>query len=192
MASSFTLNDSKAKSEPAAQSICLKCGLCCNGVIFADVKLLPQDSRAQVRSLGLAATKTSSANDKKPVWRFPQPCAAYSGCRCEIYDARPAYCRQFECLLLKKLNQGRVTRSEALRVIRSVLARARRVRRLLRLLGDEEESVALAIRFRRMSRNLSRGETGPIRAGLYGQLTVAFHNLRLVLDARFYPPPNQG
>src|ERR1700761_4281735 len=95
-----------------SNSLCLECGLCCNGVIFADVQLQPGDDAAKLRSLGLAF----ASNQK-----FKQPCTAFGGCRCNIYSDRPQYCREFECLLLKSVKAGRTETSTALRIIRTAL-----------------------------------------------------------------------
>lgn len=192
------MSDSISTPQSPGSSICLQCGLCCNGTIFADVKLLAHEKAAPLQSLGLRLSKTapdrrSGAEGKTASsrWRFPQPCSAFDGCRCRIYSSRPQYCREFECLLLKQLNQGKVTRSSALRVIRSALQEADEVRQLLRALGDMEESLALAARFHRMTRSLTRVVPGLKTAELYGRLTLAFHKLRLTVDKAFYPAPSQ-
>src|SRR6266481_7889876 len=102
--------------EPKAatgENLCLSCGLCCNGVIFADVKLRRGDDPAHFQALGLPIT--CSGGRKPSAAGFPQPCVALDGCRCCIYDQRPRYCRKFECLLLKSVNAGYTERAEALR-----------------------------------------------------------------------------
>ena len=74
-----------------------ECGLCCNGVIFADVQLEPEDDAQLLQSLGLkfALNRKSQIVKRK----FLQPCTAFAGCQCNIYSDRPRhYCRQFECL----------------------------------------------------------------------------------------------
>ncbi len=122
-------------------------------------------------------------------WRFPQPCAAFDGCRCRIYPLRPRYCREFECLLLKKVQQGEATHSDALRVIRAVRRRTDKVRSLLTALGDKDEAVALAGRFRRTSKRLERAQLDEKAAHLYSELTLAFHDLTMLLSEAFYPAP---
>jgi hypothetical protein len=82
-----------------------------------------------------------------------------------------------------------VTPGEALKVIRATRRRAEKVRKLLRALGDDEETCSLAARFRRMTKALQRAEPDAARAELYGRLTLAFHKLRLALNDSFYPAP---
>ena len=136
-----------------ANSLCLECGLCCNGVIFADVQLRPEDAAARLRALGLALVGKSRAGIEK----FRQPCPAFGGCKCNIYSERPAYCREFECLMLKSVKAGDVNVNEARRVIRSALKQSESVKSLLRRLGDADETLALNKRFQRMQRKVERG-----------------------------------
>ena len=169
-----------------SNSLCLECGLCCNGVIFANGQLQPEDDAEHLSSLGLKFVpnrKSAIANRK-----FVQPCAAFDGCRCKIYSERPRYCREFECLLLKNVKAGRVESAEALRVIRTARQRVEKVKRLLRELGNPEEDVALSKRFRKVKRRL---ESSPLNdddvAEKFGELTLAVHDLNVLLSEAFYP-----
>lgn len=168
-----------------ASSLCLACGLCCNGVLFKDVELQPGDDAGQLQSLGLPVTIPRSAR-RAP--RFPQPCAALGAdCRCQIYAERPARCRQFECSLLQLVTQGKMEMPAALRTIRQTRQRAERVRGLLRSLGDQNESLALSLRFQRLKRRLESSRLDEATADAYGELTLAVHDLNVILRAKFYP-----
>ena len=163
-------------------SLCLECGLCCNGVIFADVQLRRGDNAARLRALGLAFVK----NSKGGIVKFRQPCAAFGGCKCNIYSERPKYCREFECLLLKGVKAGEVKIDEARRVIRSALRQAETVKRLLRRLGDEDETLALSKRVRRIQRAMESRAQEKETAHAFGELTLAAHKLNMLLSERFY------
>lgn|SRR5690348_4484171 len=169
-------------SEPDASSLCRECGLCCNGVIFADVQLRPEDHAARLRTLGLAFVQKSKPGTQK----FSQPCAAFGGCQCNIYPERPRYCREFECLLLKSVRSGEVKISDARKVIRSALQQAQNVKGLLRRLGDVDETLALSKRFQRLRRRLERGPHDKDTAHIFGELTLAVHELNMILSERFY------
>ncbi len=160
-----------------AEKLCLSCGLCCNGVIFADVQLQRGDNAARLRKLGML---------KPNATKFPQPCSMHDGCRCAIYAERPKYCQQFECLLLKNAQEGRVTESEALRVIKDGREKAARVQELLAQLGDNETTIALSKRFQSMRRKMENGPTDPEHIDIFGLLTVAVHELNVLLSERFY------
>jgi hypothetical protein len=168
-----------------SNSLCLECGLCCNGVIFADVQLRPQDNPARLRVLGLAFVQKSKTGAEK----FKQPCAAFAGCECKIYSNRPTYCREFECLLLKSVKAGQTKPAEAVRTIRSALQRVRKVKSLLQQLGDADDTVALSKRFRRLQRKLESGALDKETADIFGELTLAVHDLNVLLSEKFYPAP---
>jgi Fe-S-cluster containining protein len=169
----------------AGGEVCLACGLCCNGVIFADVKLHSGEA-ARLEAHGLTSSRPALTEGGRAS-KLPQPCAALDGCRCRVYAERPRYCREFECLLLKNLRAGRLGADAALRVIRTARERAEKVRDLLRALGDNDEPTALSIRFRRMTRRLEQLSLEDDTADLYGQLTLAVHDLNLLVRDAFYP-----
>jgi len=171
--------------ESDANSLCRECGLCCNGVIFADVQLRRGDNAARLRALGLAFAQKSKAGAEK----FKQPCTAFAGCECKIYSERPTYCRQFECLLLKSVKAGETNSDDAVRVIRSALRRVKKVKRLLEQLGDTDDSVALSKRFQRIQRKLEATPLDRESAQAFGELTLAVHDLNMLLAEKFYPAP---
>ena len=164
--------------------ICLVCGLCCDGVIFADVKLQPGDKADHLRSIGLPVSKPSATADTALCL---QPCAAHDGARCRVYAHRPKYCRDFECVLLQSVMAGRTQTVEALRIIGTARARADKVRRLLRALGNWDEQVALSVRFRQTAKRFAHAGLDEQTAETYGKLTLAVHDLNLLVAEAFYP-----
>jgi uncharacterized protein len=187
-------------TEQAIESLCRVCALCCNGVLFRDVELQPGDPTERLRLLGLPlqtprtgrAKQQSSVETPVPIrnLKFTQPCPALGvDLRCRLYADRPKYCHAFECALLKAVVAGRVSKSTARRIIRTTLRSAGRVGRLLRQLGDTEETLALDLRFRRMLRRVHSRSLGTGTAALCGELSLAMHDLNLLLRREFYPAP---
>jgi Fe-S-cluster containining protein len=173
-----------------SNSLCLECGLCCNGVIFADVRLEPGDEANRLQSLGLPLPP-----DRKPQIanrKFSQPCPVFDGCRCRIYADRPGYCREFECLLLKSVQAGRIEASAARRIVRAALQRAEKVKRPLRELGDADEQVALSIRFRRMKERFEPDIADEETTEVFSQLTLAVYDLNVLLSDAFCPGNSGG
>jgi Fe-S-cluster containining protein len=154
--------------------------MCCNGVIFADVKLQRDDDRASLEKLGLPIEVRLRAP------RFRQPCVALDGCVCKIYADRPKYCREFECYLLKNLQADRVDLASAKRVVRTARGRVRKVQKLLESLGDTDTTMTLSQRFQRTARRLEQVGLDTRAGDLYGQLTLAMHGLNLLLAESFY------
>lgn len=174
---------------PSADSItdalCLACGLCCNGVLFKDVELQPSDDVKRLAAADLRLKAHARASKSK--MKFPQPCAALCrDNRCRIYADRPTRCRQFECLLFQATARGEVEIPAALRTIRTAHRRANAAVDLLRRLGDENEAIALSLRFQRTQRRLERALPDEETAALYSDLTLAVHDLNLLLREKFY------
>ena len=171
-----------ASNVPVEQTLCLVCGLCCNGVLFADVQLQSGDEAARVQSLGL---RLKSGGRCQP--KLVQPCEGFDGSRCRIYADRPKYCAEFECLLLKGVKAGRTEPAVALRIIGRARELAEKVRRLLRELGDSEEELSLGARFRRTARRMESLELDETMADLHAKLTLAVHDLNRLMSEAFYP-----
>ncbi|MBA4149014.1 MAG: YkgJ family cysteine cluster protein [Verrucomicrobia bacterium] len=168
-------------ADAISQQLCVTCGLCCNGVIFRDVELRASDDLARLKTLGLPIKKTG-----KKI-RFAQPCAALECSLCKIYAERPSYCREFECVLLRSTIEGNTEPAAALRIIRTTQKRAAKVIRLLRELGDENEHLSLSKRFKQVTKQFDTGHLTGESAGVYGDLTIAVHELNLILSSAFYP-----
>jgi Fe-S-cluster containining protein len=173
--------------ETAVAQLCPECALCCNGVLFKDVELQPGDDAEKLESLGLPISETKTRKSPIVNRKFPQPCAALTGCRCRIYADRPARCRQFECALLKSVHAGETEVAVALRVIRRTRQRADQVRALLREIGDVDEALALSLRFKRTRRRVEASPPDDASAEIFSRLTLAVHDLNLLLSGKFYP-----
>jgi Fe-S-cluster containining protein len=150
-------------------------------VIFADVGLKSAEVKA------LQSKLEGQLSRKNGEIKLPQPCAAFDGCRCRIYADRPTYCRQFECLLLKNVLEGRVERAAASGIVRTAKERAEKVRALLRELGDNDEGIALSLRFQRVAKRFENEHLAEDKAEIYGDLTLAVHELNMLLSEAFYP-----
>lgn len=184
------------RARGAPEDICLACGLCCTGAIFADVRLQPGDEPSPLQASGLPLRLSPPRKLSVPAhpaavpvrsFRFSQPCVCFDACGCRIYASRPRHCRLFECGVLRSLKAGRTTRKTALRIIHSALVKVMRTERLLREFGDTDQGLPLAKRFRRTSRRLETVALKPGMAHRYGKLTLAFHDLNLLLSEAFYP-----
>jgi len=161
------------------EKLCLACTLCCNGGLFADLKLSRAD-QARLKRNSIALTLTQAG-------KLRQPCQALCGPKCTIYASRPDYCRQFECLLLKRVKDGEVRMEVALRVIRSARRRLARVEGILRAMGCEDSGRAVSVRFRQLAQRVATTPQEAAQVALFGDLTLAMHNLNHYLARHFYP-----
>jgi len=119
-------------------TLCTRCGLCCDGTLFADVELVGE---AEVRRLEIMGLEVEDHDAGAGL--LSQPCAALRGRRCSIYAHRPQCCRTFECQLLQDAQRGAVTVERAKQQIAEALGRIQRVRNLLEHLGEGDADLPL-------------------------------------------------
>ena len=154
----------------------------------------------KLATLGLPLTPRRSGGKEAPAsskdlslgapaaTKFAQPCPALcAGNRCRIYADRPTRCRDFECALFKSVAAGEKAVPAALRTIRTALRRAEKVRKLLRSLGNTDEAVALSLRFKHTRRRIESGVIDKPTASTFADLSIAQHDLNLLLARSFYP-----
>jgi Fe-S-cluster containining protein len=106
--------------------LCTRCGLCCDGSLFADVELADEEEATGLEILGLDVE-----DDGEDGFALQQPCKALDGTRCGIYAHRPDCCRTFECRLLQDAKRGSVTVEQATARILETLGQIRHVEQLL-------------------------------------------------------------
>jgi hypothetical protein len=97
-------------------TLCLACGLCCDGTLFTHVPLRRTEA-APLQALGLPVRERE---DGTPV--LPQRCAALDGRSCTAYAQRPEGCRRYQCNLATALSEGEVSLEEALAVVKGAQA----------------------------------------------------------------------
>jgi Fe-S-cluster containining protein len=163
----------------AVSQLCPKCGLCCNGVLFADVELRKGDDAKRLAGLGLSLEKKGRHQ------AFIQPCAGFDGRRCRIYTDRPKRCRTFECGLLKRVQAGELGAGAALKTIVQAKRQAEKVCKLLRCAGSDDERLALSQRYVQAMSEPVDLSAGKASAGLPGKLMTAYRDLMLMLQGGF-------
>lgn len=166
-------------SAMAVEQLCRHCALCCNGVIFADVELQECDDASRLRALGLPLER-----DGRKI-KFRQPCAGLDGRLCRLYDERPKRCRTFDCRLLQNVIAGKVRITDARSIINETLKHAGTIRRLLRRLGQRDETLPLSIRYRMAMQEPLDLSAGPEQERLRGRLMLAVYELTQRLEKDF-------
>lgn len=174
---------SATSSKPIA-SLCVHCGLCCNGALFADVQLQPKEDPNSLRAHGL---KLRIRRSPKSPAKLLQPCAALDGCRCRIYELRPTMCRQFECHLLQRAQRGEVEISAALATIKTTRKRIQKVEAFLATLGENSKDRPVRWRFQNCLRAAEREDWNAAKRETLAELSLAMHQLNAVLQREFLP-----
>jgi uncharacterized protein len=164
----------------AANRLCLACGLCCNGVLFADVRLAPGEASEALQAAGITLRRRANTCG------FSQPCVALqANGACAVYADRPSMCRQFECGVLKDVAAGELSEAGALRQIRRAQKLAEKVRTLLVASGNHEDHRPLTKRYQAVMRQPIALADGDEAGDRRGELMLAVHELMALLHARF-------
>ncbi|WP_342377679.1 YkgJ family cysteine cluster protein [Myxococcus stipitatus] len=106
-------------------TLCLRCGMCCDGTLFTHVSLQPDEASA-LRRHGVPLLQREEG---PPV--LAQHCAALDGRTCTVYADRPASCRRYHCQLFSALSEKEVSLDEALGLVDEAHARIAAVERVL-------------------------------------------------------------
>jgi Fe-S-cluster containining protein len=139
---------------PVTDTLCTRCGLCCDGALFANVVPVSRAGGRRFDSMGLEIL-----DNVTNVGLLSQPCAALDGTRCSIYEKRPAICRTFACQLLQDVENGDVPLARARELVTDTQKRIRRLRELLAEAGQRDVRLPLKQRCKRAIAALA-GESG--------------------------------
>lgn len=115
--------DAPSPERGAAEALCTRCALCCDGSLFGQVPLAAGEADA-ARRLRLAPVPGRGGAEA-----LPQPCAALRGRLCAHYEGRPRACRAYRCMLLQALDAGELTIDEAAAIVDEARARLDEARR---------------------------------------------------------------
>lgn len=111
-------------------SLCLTCGLCCDGTMFENVELSAGEAERLEGRVWLSEDRNF----------LEQGCRALEGCKCGVYEDRPQKCREFSCFFLSSLEAGTITEDEAREGVAEAMARRDAVAKLM---GDDDPRRAL-------------------------------------------------
>ena len=105
------------------QSLCLRCGLCCDGTLFERARVFAEDDLARLEAEGFILVDVAAGT------RFTLPCHYHHNRICTVYQQwRPQVCHTFRCTLLRRLAAGELSLEEAGAQIERTVALAERVR----------------------------------------------------------------
>jgi hypothetical protein len=115
------------------QSLCARCGLCCDGTIFGRARVFAEDDPARLKAGGFILLATAARTG------FTLPCHHQRGRLCAIYQQwRPQVCHTFRCALLRSVEAGQLSVGNAHARIERAVALAERIRAQLPAQGEHE------------------------------------------------------
>jgi uncharacterized protein len=164
-------------------SLCLDCGLCCDGTMHSTVALEHGDDRSVLLRSGFHLLLFEEEA------RFEQPCRAFDT-KCTIYDDRPSLCRSYRCALLRKVDTGESTDSDARELVSAAIELRDRVRPAIEALVGSTKTHSLAVLMRRMDDALEAMDP-QVRLNDHAQLELDSATLLTLLADHFEPhgPP---
>jgi uncharacterized protein len=109
--------DADGSMASSSQSLCLTCGLCCDGTIFSSVPLKPDDEITPLKTVGIDIVSDNDANRL-----FKLPCAAHKNCTCTVYANRPQVCQIYKSALLKRFERDEIPYEAALEIISKLVS----------------------------------------------------------------------
>ena len=119
-------------------TLCTRCGLCCDGSLFTDVELAGRAEATRLEVIGLEIE-----DDDTNGALLLQPCRAVQGKRCGNYAHRPEWCRTFECRVLQGVRRRTAGAKRAGEQIAETLERIGRVRKQMVHLGQRDGRLPL-------------------------------------------------
>ena len=118
---------------------------------------------------------------------FRQPCGAFDGCACSVYAGRPAVCREYRCLLLRRFEAGDVSYDEARALISRTIGLLNRVRPALTALVAAPAPQALAGLYRQMNSWFDALPDPAAARREHAALLLDVAALRVLLSREFEP-----
>ncbi len=158
-------------------TLCTRCGLCCDGTLLGDVELTGPAEAARLELLGLDVDTDDGDGDVLPL-----PCAALRGTTCSVYAQRPRSCRAFECRLLQETQRGDVSGHDALARISDARALVQQVKK--RLAQMEARPVRLPLE-ERVADAIASAASGPRAARRAAELDAAMAALTRAIRTTF-------
>lgn len=93
------------------ESICLDCGLCCDGTVLGFVQLTEKETPRVAEIMNLDVEKDTGF--------FLQPCSKFCE-KCTIYDDRPSACASFNCGLVYSVDNNNISYTSAVKITENV------------------------------------------------------------------------
>lgn len=162
-------------------SICVGCGMCCDGTMYKTVDVGDGDQRDLLLTAGLVFTLKDKAT------LFTQPCPAFGGGCCAIYEGRPAVCRNYRCLLLRRYDAAEVSHADAAARIAKTAAQRDRVRSSLAAYLGTPDLLSLDGMYLLMLAKLDAQPDPAIARREHAELLLEVVALRVLLAREFEP-----
>jgi hypothetical protein len=117
------------------QSICVTCGMCCDGTLFFHAHLNPGERGHLPEKI----EENSFSKEGKDYFKLP---CLYFTEKCTIYDRKRAdVCSGYRCQLLMDFAEGKVIRSDATEIVKKAMDMREVIMKEYRRVTGNDESV---------------------------------------------------
>jgi hypothetical protein len=117
------------------QSICVTCGMCCDGTLFFHAHLNPGERGHLPEKI----EENSFSKEGKDYFKLP---CLYFTEKCTIYDRKRAdVCSGYRCQLLMDFAEGKVIRSDATEIVKKAMDMREGIMKEYRRVTGNDESV---------------------------------------------------
>ena len=99
-------------SSSEGETVCLACGMCCDGTLLNHADLESWRSRELTKE----GFRVFWRNERQQ-WAFWLPCSHHVDGRCARFEDRPPICGIYQCKLLKRVESGETSTTEALAIV---------------------------------------------------------------------------
>lgn len=166
------------------QSLCVQCGLCCDGTIFERARVFPEDDLTQLEINGFILLTAAERRG------FALPCHHQQGRVCAVYQQwRPTVCHTFRCRLLRRFEAGELTWEEAHARIERTVALADQIRAQLPSQRDHKRT---SLKQRMADWQQAQTAAGVDVQRTFARLLLDFASLQHILDQHFRLKPKQA
>lgn len=160
--------------------LCMACGLCCDGTLFVVVPV----AAAEIPALKESPVRLATGQDGRG--SLVQPCHAYSGSCCGIYERRPQICREWDCYVLEGYRRKTISMDEARERIRQAHALKKDLMQALQSWEPDASEAALPVLWRRWNA-LATGDDGVSFRQERGVVLMRMAALNCYLERYFRP-----
>ena len=157
-------------------NICLPCGLCCDGTLIGHVQL-DREELPVLREL-------MDIEDENSNGFFLQPCSNYCN-GCNIYSKRPKQCANYNCALLKSLEQKELYFDSATEIINVVKQKKIAIEKKLVTLKIELKSQSFHFKMVELKKLLKKIKSESSLTQNHLELTSDLEQLDSLLSKKF-------
>ncbi|MHA4742246.1 hypothetical protein [Dyadobacter sp. MSC1_007] len=167
-------------SKNEISDLCVSCGMCCDGTLFASGQVRDEADRSIADGLEMTTFEL------KGKLFFKQPCHHFSSC-CTVYgEQRPHVCSAFFCNPVRKHKRGEQTFEDASQQVHWLLEQRDKLMKIASQFPELKD-----LDFRSLKDKLEEYAEDSEKVSLYKHLYLIFY-IFLDLRDRYFPIPGKS